>query len=165
MKLRIISVFIAGIVLAGCSGSPETTSSADDSSLRVVGLVAIPAEAWEGNDESQMTKPGDSCFFGTDGNRFPDIDTGAQVTLRDSSGATVGLSRLGRGEHLFGWMDGLPTIFAHTDAWVEDNCVFEFVIEGVESSDNFFSVEVAGRGEVSYSRSDLTEGISLSIGG
>jgi hypothetical protein len=110
-------------------------------------------------------EPGDNCYFGEEGSDYPDITAGTQVTLRDSSGATVGVSRLENPGLLFGWGLDRPRVYSSSTTFTEDFCVSQFTFEEVESGDNFFSVEVGNRGEVQYSRDDLAAGLArLSLG-
>ena len=151
---KLLGIALALPLLAGCS-----------SSFTVQGTMTIPAVAWDGDgDESAKTKPGDACYFGKDGNRYPDVDSGAQVTLRDSTGATVGIGSLQNGGHLLGWSANGARLYSTSDSFVYDYCTFNFTIPNVDSGDQFFSIEVAGRGEVAYSRDDLEQGVSLSLG-
>lgn len=127
--------------LVGCSPQP----------MDFKGSISIPTEAWDGDGDPQ--EAGDLCLLETD---YPDVDLGTQVTLRDSSGATVALSQLGQGLLSGGWYpDGKSTFLGDNSAFVEDKCVYSFTFSGVESGDDFFSIEVGSRGEVQFSREQL----------
>jgi hypothetical protein len=66
---------------------------------------------------------------GTSG--YDDIDEGTQVTISDGRGKTIGI---GRSE--------------------SSSCMFEFSVPDVPNAD-FYKVEVAHRGELSYSKEEL----------
>ena len=151
----IFSVVLVG-PLAGCGliGSQ---------SFGFEGTMTLPAVAWKGDADGGRTEAGESCYFGVDGNPYPDIDAGTQVTLTDSMGAIVGISNLESGGHLFGWGPDLPRLY-DDDSFVEDYCSFNFSFEDISSPDEFFSVEVGTRGAIQYSREDLEAGISVSLG-
>jgi hypothetical protein len=155
--LGFISASIFSIsILTGCSAAGEAITPA--------GQITIPAMAFKGDEtDGGRTMPGDPCFFGTDGNPYPDVDAGAQVTLRDSTGATVGLANLTSAGHLFGWDASQPKIYSSSDNFTEDFCVFEFKFEPLQSDDTFFSVEVASRGQVNFER-DALSFMVLSLG-
>jgi hypothetical protein len=126
--------------------------------------MSVPAIASNLSDYP-ADEPGDSCFFGSEGPDYPDIAAGTPVTLRDSTGATVGVSRLENPGLLFGWGSERPRVYSSSDQFTEDFCVWEFTFEEVESGDDFFSVEVGNRGEVQFSREDLEGGLArLSLG-
>lgn len=91
---------------------------------------------------------GQSCS-GSGG--YSDIAPGAQVTLTDGAGTIVGTTNLEQGNSLNTY-----------------TCVFNFEFQGVELSDDFYSVEVSHRGKITKSRSELQSSsgrFQLSLGG
>lgn len=82
--------------------------------------------------------------FGKNG--YDDIHEGAQVVVTDSTGATVAVGKLGRGEYTGG------------------TCTLPFTIDGVPEGSDFYGIEVAHRGELTYSRDDLNEPLRLTLG-
>jgi hypothetical protein len=151
-KIFTIASIASLLALAGCS--PATSD--------VSGSVSIPAVATNlpGYDP---TEPGESCYFGIDGNPYTDIAFGAQVKLRDASGAVIAISSLGTGGHLLGWTEFGVQIYSDNE-FVEDFCNFKFTFEQIALDDGIYSIEVANRGEVLYSKDDLLNGVSLSLG-
>ncbi len=143
----------AVVLLSGCAAEK----------IDVSGTISIPAISTNLEDY-EPDVAGDNCYFGQDGNPYPDVDFGAQVKLRDSTGATVGLGNLSKGGLLMGWSADGIRVYSSSDTFMEDYCVFDFVIEQVELRDEIYSLEVANRGEVSYTKEDLISGASLSLG-
>jgi hypothetical protein len=93
---------------------------------------------------------------------YPDVTIGTQVILRDSTGATVGLTQLQAGELLLGYDESRDRGNGRS---AEDICVYSYEFIEVESQDKFFTIEVGSRGEVSFSREDLLSGFaSVSLG-
>jgi hypothetical protein len=84
-------------------------------------------------DASGYASGAEGCA-GKDG--YQDIQAGAQVTVSDESGKLLATSQLGRGD------DNRPY------------CVFAFKVDGVPTA-KVYQVEVAHRGKVAYSASDL----------
>lgn len=143
-----VAVILLGLV--GCA--PATLSFS--------GSMTIPTKAFS-LDGYEPDVAGDGCFADDDPD-YPDIWEGTQVTLRDSSGATVGLTRLQTGGLLLGFDEALA---GPTGQVADDYCVFPFEFVDVESDDEFFTVEVGKRGEVTFSREDLESlGANVSLG-
>ena len=72
---------------------------------------------------------------------YGDIQSGAQVTLRDGTGQVIGLTTLGSGR------------MTRDDALID--CRFEFAFADIPEA-AFYSVEVGRRGEVRASSEDLS---------
>jgi hypothetical protein len=156
-SFSIFAALLAGASLTGCGPSEPDAFSVD-------GSITVPAVAWKGNSPDERKTQGERCYYGLNGNLYPDVDAGAQVTLRDSSGATIGITSLGAGGHLLGWSAGLPPVYKTDNDFVKDFCVHYFQFEDIKSTDSFFSIEVARRGPVNYTREDLQSFVSLSLG-
>lgn len=154
-KFKNFAVFGSFLLLiSGCSVAPLSFS----------GTMSVPTQAWDGGSNYSPTEAGDMCNFGEDQD-YPDINAGTQVTLRDSTGATVGLSRLTQGRHLLGWSESGIPVYSSSDSFMEDLCVYEFEFEDVETDDEFFSIEIGKRGELQYTREQLeTAGVQASLG-
>ena len=71
---------------------------------------------------------------GTSG--YNDIDEGTQVTVTDGDGKTLGVGKLGIGKSENG------------------SCIFDFSVPNVPEA-GFYKIEVAHRGELSYSKQEL----------
>ena len=142
-SLVIFSVTVLMSVVAGCSGSGP---------FDVRGTMSVPAMSSNLDDYPPM-EPGDPCFI-PDDQKYSGVDFGTQVLLKDSTGAVVGTSSLGLGKVASGWSESGEWV--HSDeTFVWDTCVYEFRFSEVESDDEFFSVEVGTRGEISFSKEDL----------
>ncbi|MET3812327.1 hypothetical protein [Arthrobacter sp. UYEF3] len=76
---------------------------------------------------------------------YDDITPGAQVVIK-AGGSTVGKGELGEGKYEGGW------------------CRFQFTISKVKGGSDFYSVEIANRGEIEYTEDELTKGVKLSLG-
>ncbi|ACV78328.1 hypothetical protein [Nakamurella multipartita] len=83
--------------------------------------------------------------YGTDDG---DVRDGAQITVR-SDGQVVALGRLREGEQ----RDNGPVSL----------CRFPLVIDDVPAGHEFYEVEVAHRGAVTYSEADLRDGLRLTL--
>lgn len=89
---------------------------------------------------------GEECW-GEDG--YDDIAGGAQVVIRDSDGTKVGLGELDTG-----------ALTEDSDRFYAAPCLFPFAVTDVPAGDDagaVYSVEVAHRGEVSFSLGDMVE--------
>jgi len=95
------------------------------------------------SDHNGIRFSGTSCE-GSGG--FSDIHTGAQVTVTDQSGKTVGISELQQGSYAAG-----------------NNCAFPFQVK-VPSGLKFYGVAVTHRGTVQYSETQMRSGPALSLG-
>lgn len=94
------------------------------------------------------SKAGSACT-GDDG--YQDMQAGAQVVIRDSSGEQIGLGQLAEGT--------LPENFR--EAYT---CRFEFAVEDVpDMGDSLYTVEVASRGEITFKR-DQADALVLTLG-
>lgn len=129
------------LVLAGCGGdgssqAPEGESSSPESeTLNVSGSFTLT---------DYDTYFQGRCS-GTGG--YDDITRGAQVVVRDGDGKTLAIGELGQGR-------------------AEDSftCAFPFRVESVPAGEAFYSLEVAHRGEVTYSADDIIGPIEMTLG-
>lgn len=151
----VLAVSLAASLLASCSPAPFSGS----------GTMSAPDRAYN-HDESDRYETdvrGSDCNRPNRDNKYPDIQEGTSVTLRDSTGAIVALSRLDSGSLRNGWVE--EETYGGFRPAVDDVCVYKFMFEEIDSSDEFFSVEVGNRGEVQVSRSNLEIGlVGLSLG-
>lgn len=104
----------------------DTTASAGPAAFNVSGqLDLVGRDNW--------LKVGGNCF-GVDG--YDDIDSGAQVVIRDGDGTKVAIGAL-------------------EDGYVQNgDCIFLFFVTDVPEGGGVYSVEVAHRGEVAFSESE-----------
>lgn len=176
-KVLFISALFAGLLLmvpitlsatsegaglaAGSTLAPES-----ETGFAPVGSIQIRAIAWKGEEDDNYkgrTQAGNICYFGTDGNPYPDISTGTEVTLRDSSGSLVGITRLQYGRMQSGWTAGAEDVY-YNDNFKYDYCVWDFKFDKIDSNDDYFTIEIGRRGENSYTRSELSYGVFLKLG-
>lgn len=163
MKFVKLSIGIALLAtLTGCG--PQTAD--------ISGTMSIPTAAVN-LDDSPPYEPGDICFFGDSSpdspvpsaSDYPDIGVGTQVKLLGPDGSIVAISSLGRGGLRYGWRDFTESYFTSSDTFKEDLCDYEFTFEEVTLEEDFYSVEVANRGQLTYSVEELLDGVALSLGG
>ncbi len=94
------------------------------------------------HQSSPLLTSGDTCIGWADSG-FADIRQGTNVTLRDATGAIVGVGSLGAGEVRNA--PGSPPSLV---------CVFPFSLTVPAGA--FFSVEVGRRGQVNFSYAEIT---------
>lgn len=87
----------------------------------------------------------DDCSSGTGG--YSDIREGAEVVITDASGKKLAV-------------DSLLTGREYQESGL---CVFDFSVKGVPSGKGPYSVEVASRGDVTFTE-DEADGIVISLG-
>jgi len=139
------------LALTGCGPATPATFSGS-------GFMSVPDKAFGGPDSASDDKEGSECNLWLDVTKYPDIQEGTSVTLRDSTGAVVGLSSLYGATLSRGWVSK-PTSSGRIPAVVDDTCVLKFKFDEIKSGDEFFSVEVGNRGQVDIRRSDLELGL------
>jgi hypothetical protein len=88
---------------------------------------------------------------------FDDIQSGAQVIVRDSAGTTVATGTLdqGKAENIVDSGQGFKQA---------TTCALPFTVNGVPAGKNFYSVEVSHRGQQQYNEQQMHSPISLSLG-
>jgi hypothetical protein len=151
--LAVMSIAASTALLSGCSLGQ----------FSFTGTMSVPTMSTN-VDGYGPSGPGETCFFGEDGQSYPDIDAGSQVVLKDSTGKSIAVSSLGQGGLLFGWDAGGSRVYSSSDTFMHDLCSYEFTFEGVQSGDNIFSIEIGSRGDVVFSKEELLEGPALSLG-
>lgn len=112
----------------------------------LVMLVASPAAADERKLSGSLTLAGPGfgltkreCHGYDLGGGYDDIDRGAQVRVRNGDGKTIAVGSLGRGVQTSGELA---------------DCRFPFSVK-VPDDEDFYSIEVSHRGELTYSRKKL----------
>lgn len=151
MRRGIIVGAALALALSGCGSEPEeaaepkepASSSESQAQLYISGVLSLVD--LDGTRAPKGSDAGDPCY-GVNG--YDDINAGAEVVVRNSAGETVGLGELEPGE-VYPLNGG--------------SCDFDFFVDGVTDPDDFFSVEVAGRGEISFTR-DEASSIRVSLG-
>lgn len=134
----LVAAVCAAAALAGCGSHGHRPAGTFTAAGDVVVVWLYPVES----------AAGDSCAS-PDGYR--DIQDGAQVTVADAGGKTVALGHLGAG--------GITTLDSGSRG-----CDFPFSVTGVPRGQKFYSVQVANRDALSYSASDLTKPVQLTLG-
>lgn len=145
------------LVLAGCAGSPQAAATASSRAapspsagpFRVAGKVSAPINFEEGDDPP---KTGDECEAAE---VFGDIEEGGQVVLTDSTGRTAGSGSLRTG-----------TARASMKAPELGRCEFGFTIATVTPGSRSYRLAVGdkARGTLSFSRSELENGPTVTVG-
>jgi hypothetical protein len=146
---RLAPALAAVLLLAGCGNGPSTSTvvgSPSADSFRLSGTITVKADELA----SERTDGGD-CYT-SDG--YDDIREGAQLTVKDETGTVIAIGLLDPGH--VGEMN-----VAHTTAL---KCIFGFSADNVPEGKAFYIVEISHRGEMKYSRAQLSDSIALTLG-
>lgn len=145
--MRLLVLIASLALLSGCGGgtsepkaeqptTSEVTSEAPRA-FQATGVFAI-------NDPGGVLVDGYRCQG--DGG-YDDLYAGTQVVVRDASSTQVAIGELGLG------------------AVQEDGtCEFALMVFSVPPSSDIYTIEVANRGEISFTQEDAAKGLSLSVG-
>lgn len=157
-KVTIISAALLAVLAStGCSALPGSKPSASPTPqpFDVTGTISVPIDVAL-TYKLQDSKPTiEKPCIPRDG--FDDIDEGAQVVVLDANGTKVALGELGTG----GLANG-----ASSEAFISSVCEFPISVSDVPNSGGIYSVHVGNeaRGEQSYTKSELEDGIALTLG-
>lgn len=145
-------VSILSIVAACGHEDPKTApaTSQTPAVLTINGILTVPASI----DSDQVV---DGKCTATEG--YADIATGTQVTVRDAAGKAVALGTLGAGKVKSLFDDPKSAVDGYADL-----CKFEFFVSKVPDGQSIYSVEVAHRGQVQFTRAALEDWITLTLG-
>ena len=121
-------------VLAACGGTAATTTSAATTTTVNTQPISgsLSVRGYTNTDDGSCTGEGG----------FDDIREGTQVTVKDGGGAIIGTGRLGAG--IRPGQKGNTLLV----------CVFEFSVP-VPAELPFYTIEIADRGELTYSLEEL----------
>lgn len=135
---RLVGPMVALTVLVACGGSSNTTQTAATKTGRTLaGTITIQ------KDVGTVFKIGDECKgFGG----YEDINDGAQVVVKDQGGKILAVGSVEKGAAI----DSGRTTLAFYVVW----CRFRFAVPNIPERP-FYTVEVAHRGAMTYSRIDL----------
>jgi hypothetical protein len=155
----LLAVVLAGGAVAGVlvfRGDEEKAAPAP-TTFSINGTITV-----EAGDGSEAEIDGE-CI--TDGG-YSDIRLGAQVTVKDEAGTVIAIGKVDSGRTTKAAT--LPTFNPET-AQIEDQaqaqeCSFGFSATGVPEGKQFYSVEVARRGEIRYQRDDVARSLNLTLG-
>ncbi|MFG1776597.1 hypothetical protein ACGFIG_09230 [Micromonospora sp. NPDC049048] len=135
-------------VLAGCGSDPEPAAAPAAASApaarTVTGTLML-------DDPDGYAWGAQTGCRGKGG--YSDIVPGAQIVVTDSTGATVGLGKLG---------DGI--LETAPGATVPDGCKFVFTIADVPTGKGFYGVSISERGKVQYPEAQLFGVLALTLG-
>lgn len=131
--------------LAACSGAddekPEKGKAAPAAkTMTVSGAITLAAE----NSDAGISSTYEGSCWGIGG--YDDIKSGAQVTVRDNTGASVGLGEL-----------------ESSEVWAGETCLLKFSVEDVPAGSGIYSVEVSHRGQISFKESEAAD-VQLTLG-
>lgn len=144
--MRLLGVAALLVLLAACGNGGDPKGEDQPETLDVSGQLDLAAT---GNGVlADNRRKGAGCV-GQNG--YEDIQTGAQVVIRDEAGKTVGIGKLDAGT----MATGLYATNAH--------CTFNFTISDIDSTADFLSVEVAKRGQIQFDR-DQAQALVLTLG-
>lgn len=165
---RLLCGLVAVGLLAGCGGTAAQTGGTPAQTQRstkpspkpkpapqvftAIGSVTVPIDITSVLKAKSPTIGVTPCKAQSGG--YDDIHAGAQVTVRDADGKTVALGTLDSG--LLAGKPGTLLILS--------KCSFSFSITDVPSGGDFYSVEVAHRGQVNYSAVQMQSALKLTLG-
>lgn len=203
MPKRALLLVAAVIMLAGCGAASSTSASPSPSpsSQQLGGWVLLHAD--ELGDSEQIESAAETdVWYGdpvdddtcTGEGGYADLREGAQVTVEDESGKTLGLGRLSDGKYIILDSDGDKAELEELADGFDENlyaqqhepmlskeeqsannqdypvysgmCEFRFTVDLAKPAD-FYVIEVAERGELTYSHEELQEAgwfVPLEIG-
>lgn len=124
------------VALTACGSSSGPTVAPAPKTFTVKGHLTLTSGNLDGGY-------GDGCL-GSDG--FDDIESGAQVVVKDASGKSVAIGALG---------DGVKS--------QKVVCTFPFTVPNVPAGDNVYSIEVTHRGGISFTP-DKAGDVDLTLG-
>jgi hypothetical protein len=143
----------AAATVALTSGRTEkpTVRTLTPTSFQVIGVIRLQRGGFIWGEAGDA----DLRCHGWQG--FDDIQSGAQVIVRDSAGTTVATGSLdqGKAENIVDSGQG----FKHATT-----CALSFTVNGVPAGKKFYSVEVSHRGQQQYNEDRMHSPISLSLG-
>lgn len=133
---------LVALLLTACApgGTPSPSTHSIGGTLTLSGANSFTADSAHG------------VCAGKGG--FVDIVVGAQVTIKDQTGAVIGLTNLDRGT-------------ADVSSASVATCTFPFLVADVPTA-TFYSIEISHRGEVRYAAADLAAkqwSVALTLGG
>lgn len=151
------AVYMSGFVIsvalaaAGCASGPSAAAptSLAPAVLTVTGVVVVAGHTWH-----QDAIAGNECSA-VDG--YGDIAPGMQLVLSDDAGATLATAQLSDGTFT-------KTSEGSDEFSQEAPCSFPFAFAAVADVDGFYTVAVGRRGDLKYSRDQLSKPLTLTMG-
>ncbi|MGC4769187.1 hypothetical protein ACLQ25_09430 [Micromonospora sp. DT44] len=137
--------------LTGCSGDSKPTPAAATAKATTAPAARSIAGTLMLADADGFTWDATTGCQGSGG--YDDVTPGAQVTITDAAGATVGLGKLGNG-----------ILETAAGAATADGCKFTFTVKDVPTGKDFYGVEVSHRGKVQYPEQQVFGALALTIG-
>ena len=137
--LAIASSLIAVMLLTGCAATAPKAKPTP-TTLTVTGMLAL-------TDASSVFDQGTTCLVV--GNGYADIKEGAPVVITDASGKTIALGALDPGK---------------ADASDSSTCDFPFTLKGVPDGQKFYGIQISHRGIVQYTRGQMIDSPTLTLG-
>lgn len=149
LVLAVAGAMAVGILKAGHDTRAEAAASKSAApgvgTIRGVVVLRLAQFAWDS---------GTSTCWGK--GRYDDLDKGTQVTVTDAGGKTVGVGSI---------VDSSPQTSVSGDGARAESCTLSFEVPNVPRGGGFYGVEVAHRGVINKSESDVfTTALQLSIG-
>ncbi|QKS17328.1 hypothetical protein HUN59_14905 [Curtobacterium sp. Csp2] len=156
MKLLVLAAAgLAALSLTGCAAASSSAKpTPTETSFRATGTIQVPMDL-NATLPLQHDAPtiGNPCIPKSG---FSDIAEGSQVVVLDENGKKVALGKL-RAPTLANGPSGT--------AFFQSVCQLDFTVAAVPDGSKIYSVRIGNdnRGEQSYSKSDLTAGVALSL--
>ncbi len=148
------------LALGACGGQATHSKSAPTTTVApiytITGTMALHGTLFSLDNTDTISYDQDTlACFGTNG--YDDIKEGAEVTVVNQDGKTIGNSVLNAGR--------LPDTPANINTH-ETTCSFSFTVHDIPRAD-FYKIEVAHRGQLTYSFSEMSSNnwsVEVSLG-
>jgi hypothetical protein len=145
----IIAALALGVLALGACGGRAPSKSAPTATApptyTISGSVALKGTLFSMDNSDTVSYQINGPCFGTHG--YDDLKAGAAVVVTNQNGTTIGSSSLDEGQ--------LPKDPAEMkDPTAPTTCTFAFVVGSVPRA-SFYKIEVAHRGQVTYSFDQL----------
>jgi hypothetical protein len=146
-------VIIGGV--AGCGSQPTAKPTPTPKPFDFSGTIEVPIDLATTLRLENNTPTLEGPCASDDG--YSDIDEGTQVVVSNANGKKVALGTLEAGQLADG-PDG--------DKFFESVCQYPFTVDDVPPGSSIYSVHIGNqaRGDLSYKKSELEDGIALKLG-
>lgn len=146
-----IITMIAALTLTGCANTNTPQSGASQikaqqavaPTLTIHGILTLTTGQFMWNDTA--------LCWGDGG--YDDIAIGSPITITDETGTVIGIGHIDTSQ---------ASEFA-PDFTMPGRCTFGIMAKNIPANHDFYGVEVAHRGAVKYTKTDLANSITMTI--